>query len=147
MKTAKILTILSLLFLTFSLYAGTNPYKDDKSDVEQTISNYVKSIDSRNADALSKSVLNDGSIITLNNITNKVDQLSGRQLVDMVKNGQKGGWVRNVSVNSVDVDGNTAMAKVDISDSRLKESGFLSLIKENGNWKIAGQVTTLGLSK
>ena len=146
MKVSKILTVLSVLLISVSLFAG-NMLKEDKTDIEQIITNYVKSVDSRNVDNLSKALLNTGSVITLNSITNTLDHYSGDQFISLVKNGQKGGWVRNVTINSVDTDGSTAMAKVDITDSRLKQTGFFTLVKNNGSWKVASAVTTLELNK
>ncbi|MDR3611099.1 MAG: nuclear transport factor 2 family protein, partial [Ignavibacteriaceae bacterium] len=63
------------------------------------------------------------------------------------KGGQKGGWQRNVNIGDVDINGNTAVAKVDITDSKLKESGFVTLVKDNGSWKIASELSTLKLNK
>jgi len=147
MKRFNILTVLSVLLLSVSLFAGNNMLKEDKTDIEQAITNYVKSVDSRNADNLSKTLLSNGSIITLNSITKSVDHYSGDQFINLVKNGQKGGWVRNVSINSVDTDGNTATAQVNITDARLKQTGFFTLVKDNGAWKVASEVTTLELNK
>ena len=147
MKKVNILTVLSVLLFSVSLFAGNNMLKEDKAGIEQTVTNYVKSVDSRNADALSKTLLNNGSVITLNSITNNLEHYSGDQFINLVKNGQKGGWVRNVAINSVDIDGNTAIAKVNITDARLKQTGYFTLVKNNGNWKIASEVTTLELNK
>lgn len=147
MKTFKILALVAFLLMSFSLYARNNFTKDDKGDVEQVITNYVKNIDSRNADELSKTVLPTASIVTINDLTKNLDNFSATQFVNLVKNGQKGGWQRNVNVSSVEFDGNTAVAQVAITDSRLKETGYFTLVKDNGSWKIAGQVTTLQLNK
>ncbi len=147
MKKVNILTVLSVLLFSVSLFAGNNMLKEDKAGIEQTVTNYVKSVDSCNADALSKTLLNNGSVITLNSITNNLEHYSADQFINLVKNGQKGGWVRNVAINSVDIDGNTAIAKVNITDARLKQTGYFTLVKNNGNWKIASEVTTLELNK
>jgi hypothetical protein len=147
MKTIHILTVLSVLIFSVSIFAGDNMLKNDKDGIEQAITNYVKSVDSRNTDELSKTLMSSGSVITVNNITNKLDHYSGNQFINMVKNGQKGGWVRNVAVNSVETEGNTATAKVAITDARLKQIGFITLVKDNGNWKVASEVTTLELNK
>lgn len=147
MKTIHIVTVLAVLIFSVSIFAGNNMLKNDKDGVEQAITNYVKSVDSRNTDELSKTLLSTGSVITLNNITNKLDRYSGNQFINLVKNGQKGGWVRQVAVNSVDTDGNTATAKVAITDARLKQTGFITLVKDNGSWKVASEVTTLELNK
>ena len=83
----------------------------------------------------------------VNQLTNNVENYSSKQFVTLVKNGQKGGWQRNVSIGSVTIDGNIAVAKFDITDVKIKESGFVTLVKDNGTWKIAGQVSTLRLNK
>ena len=141
------LTLCALLFIAVTVKAAEKTYDQDKGDIEQTIDSFVKSVDSQNADALEKSLVENGAIVTLNTITNKLDNYTSANFVNLVKIGQKGGWVRNVTVNSVDVDGNTAIAKVEISDARLSESGFITLVKEANGWKIASEVTTLGLKK
>ena len=148
MKKLLIPTFLSVLFLVSAVFAGDNSSKkEDQGDVEQVITNFVKSVDTRDAGALSKAVIPSANIFTYNQIANKLDNYTASQFVDMVKNGQKGGWTRTVSVSGVEVDGNIASAKVDITDPRLKETGFVTLIKDGGTWKVATQVTTLGLNK
>ncbi len=147
MKTLKILMLVAFLALTFSAYAENNFVKEDQGEIEQVITNFVKSVDSRNANDLSKSILSSGSIVVVNDLTKSIDSYTGSQFVNLVKDGQKGGWQRNVNVSSVDLDGNTAIAKVDITDSRLKETGYFSLIKDNGAWKVAGEFTTLKFNK
>ena len=148
MKKVLVSTFLSVLFLASSiLAAGNDIKKEDKGDVEQVITNFVKSVDSRDAGTLSKSVISNANILTYNQIANKLDDYTASQFVDLVRNGQKGGWTRTVNVSSVDVDGNIASAKVDITDPRLKESGFVTLVKDDGAWKVASEVTTLSLNK
>ncbi len=146
MKAVKILLVLFLM-LSFVTLAENNPLQENKSNIEQAVTTFVKSVDNRKVDDLSNTLLSDGSIIIVNTLTKKVDNYSGKQFIDLVKNGQKGGWVRNVSVNSVDTDGNTAVVKVDITDARLKQSGYFTLVKDNGTWKVASEVATLGLNK
>jgi len=142
MKAVKYITIAISLLISMSLYAQA-----DQDGVEAVVTNFVKNIDSNNADALSKMVLPGGSIIVVNDLKKSIDQYSTDQLVNMVKNKQAGGWTRNVNISSVNVDGNTAVAMVNISDARLKQSGFITLLKDNGSWKVASQVTTLQLNK
>jgi hypothetical protein len=148
MKKVLVSSLFSILLLASSVFAGTNDVKkEDKGDVEQVVTNFVKSVDTRDAGSLSKSVISGGNIYTYNQIANKLDNYTASQFVDLVKNGQKGGWARTVSISSVDVEGNVASAKIDITDSRLKESGYVTLIKDNGTWKVATEVTTLSLNK
>ncbi len=148
MKTIKTLFIaVTFLLLPLSAFAGTNSAVTDQSDIEQAVTNFVKSVDSRNASDLQKTLYAEGTIITYNSFSNKVEHYTAGQFVDLVKGGQKGGWERQINFGSVDVNGNTAIAKIDITDPRIKESGYVTLIKDNGTWKIAGEVSTLGLNK
>ncbi len=142
-----LLTLFSFILVSAAVYAAGITNAGDKSDIEQTINAYVKSIDSQNADALQKSLMNDGSVITINSITKTINNYTASQFIGLVKNRQKGGWTRNVTIGSVSIDGNTATAQVEISDSRLVQSGFFTLIKEGNDWKIASDVTTLELKK
>jgi ABC-type arginine transport system ATPase subunit len=141
MKSLKVLVFALVLILSYSLFA------EDKGDIEQTINSYVKSVDTQNADAINKTVLSNASIITVNEITNNVDNYSTAQFVNLVKEGQKGGWQRNVNIDNIDITGKTAIAKVDITDSKVKESAYVTLVKNNGTWKIASQISTLSLNK
>jgi hypothetical protein len=148
MKKIILPAFLMVLFLLSTIFAGENNVKkEDKGDVEQVITNFVKSIDTRDANTLSKSVISGANIFLFNQISNKLDNYSGSQFVDLVRNGQKGGWIRTVSVSLVDVDGNIATAKINITDARLKESGYITLIKNDGMWMIATEATTLELNK
>lgn len=148
MKYYKILmTLFAFIFVAVAVRAADNTNANNKTEIEQTIDSYVKSIDTQNADALGKSLLNNGSVITINTISKTMNNYTASQFIDLVKSHQKGGWTRNVTVNSVNIDGNTATAKVEISDSRLMQSGFFTLIKEGNDWKIASDVTTLELKK
>jgi len=142
-----ILSLFVLLFTAVFSYAEGNSSADDKGDIEQAINTYVKSIDTQNADNLQKTIVQHGSIVTLNKITNKIDDYTASDFVALVKSHQKGGWVRNVSINSVEVNGTTATAKVEISDARLLRSGFFTLVKEGNTWKVASEVTSLELKK
>ena len=146
MKTSKIILVISILFISQFVYAENFSTKD-QTDIEQTITEYVKSVDNGNVDQLSKTVLPLASIVIVNQLTNNVENYSSAQFAILVKNGQKGGWQRNVTIGSVTIDGNIAVAKFDITDLKIKESGFVTLIKDNGTWKIAGQVTILRLNK
>jgi len=145
MKTTLIILGLSILF-SCQIYAGNFPTKD-QTEIEQAITEYVKSIDNRNIDLLSNSVLPLTSIVIVNQLTNKLENYSSSQFVSLVKNGQKGGWQRNVTFGPVSIEGNVAVAKIDITDLKIKESGFVTLIKDNGTWKIADHVSALQLNR
>ncbi len=142
MKSLKYLIVVLSLLIPLSLYAQA-----DQEGVETVVSSFVKSIDTNNSDALSKIVVPGGSIMVINEFKKDVEHYSTDELVNMVKNKKAGGWTRNLDISSVSVDGNTAVAKIVITDARIKQTGYLTLIKNNGSWKIAGQITTLGSNK
>ncbi len=148
MKTIKSLVVLvSLILIPISSFAAANMAGEDQTNVEQTVSNFVKSVDNRNTSELQKTIFTDGSFLTYNTFTNKVEHYTANQYVNLVNSGQKGGWERKVEFSSIDVSGNTALAKVAITDPRIKETGFISLIKDNGTWKIASEISTIQLNK
>lgn len=144
MKAARIILVSFLLVLisfAASAQAETNP--EDIEAVKQTIKTYVQSTDARNADQLEKVLYDNCNFISYNEITHKTSEMADGSFLDLVKDGKAGGWTRNLNINSVDVNDNMAVAKVEISDSKVKETGFLTLIKNNGSWKIMNGVSTL----
>jgi hypothetical protein len=146
MKTNMIVFGISILFFCQFIYAG-NLLTKDQTDIEQAITEYVRSVDNRNVDQLSNAVLPLTSIVIVNQLTNKVENYSSAQFISLVKDGQKGGWQRNVTFGPVTVDGDMAVAKIDITDLKIKESAFVTLIKDKGAWKIADHVSRLQLNK
>ncbi len=148
MKLYKLMMVaFSILLINIAVFGGEDTASQEKTKIDKVITTYVKSIDTRNTTNLSNSVISNGTFIVINDIRKMDENYSSNQLIDLVKNGQKGGWLRKVAINSVNVKGNTAVANVDITDSRLKESGFITLVNENGNWKIVSEVATLQLNK
>lgn len=147
MKNVKIiLTSLMLLLMTFASFAANNSGNDEQA-VKQSIETFVKGVDTRNVDAIKNVISSDASFVTVNTLTKKNEEYSHDALVDMVKSGKMGGWARTLTVSTVDVNDNVAMAKVEMTDARLKRTGYISLVKDNGAWKVVSEVTTLGLNK
>jgi hypothetical protein len=73
--------------------------------------------------------------------------MSKGDYINNIKSGTIGGWVAKLSINSIDVNDNTAMAKIELVDPRVKQSGYLTLIKVNGEWEILNGVYTLDTVK
>jgi Putative lumazine-binding len=146
MKVASLLiAAIMLLFVSTSFGRANNPADEDA--VKQVIQDYIKGTDSQNADVLEKILYPDGNYYNYNTFTNKASEMTNDQFLSKVRNRQIGGWVRKLSINSVDVNDNTAIAKVEISDTRLNQHGYLTLIKEEGNWKIMSGAYTLETAK
>lgn len=141
MKPAKILVAVFSFFLISSLFAASNP--QDVEAIKEVIKSYVTSVDMRNADNLEKVLYSEGNYVNYNKISNQTLQMSNDEFIDMVKKGRAGGWTRELNVNNVDVNSNTAIAKVEIVDSKVKQSGYLTLVKDKDTWKIVTSAYTL----
>lgn len=142
MKGLTILTIFLSALLLSSADAKIPP-ADDSDAVKQVIQSYAESIDKRNAGALENLIYNNAKFINFNKATNEVTEITDDALIESLKKGKTGGWARELSINSVDVNENTAVAKVELTDAKLKQTGYVTLIKDDGSWKIFNGVYTL----
>lgn len=143
MKVLSLIVGLSMLLLIPSTYAKKSNNPADVEAVKQVIQDYVKGTDSQNVDMLEKILYPSGNYFSFNTVTNKVSQMTNDEYLDRVKKKQTGGWERQLNINSVDVNDNTAMAKIEIQDARMKQHGYLTLVKEDGKWKIMSGAYTL----
>ena len=143
MKIVNLILGFTMLLLLSTTYAISNNNPADVDAVKQVIQDYVKGTDSRNVDALQKILYPSGNYFSYSTITNKASEMTNDQFLDRVKKGQTGGWERQLNISSVDVNDNTAIAKVEITDARMKQHGYLTLIKEDGGWKIMSGAYTL----
>jgi hypothetical protein len=142
MKGLTVLAILVLAFLS-STNANKFPDSDDSEAVKKVIQSYAESIDKRNAKALEEVIYTNAQFINFNKATNQLTETNEEALVDALEKGKAGGWTRQLNINSVDVNGNTAVAKVELTDAKLKQTGYVTLIKDNGSWKIFNGVYAL----
>jgi Putative lumazine-binding len=147
MKVMNLLvTAIVLLFVSTSFALRANNPADEDA-VKQVIQDYIKGTDAQNADALEKILYPEGNYYNYNTLTNKASETTNDKFLEKVKNRQIGGWDRKLNISSVDVNDNTAIAKIEISDTRIKQHGYLTLIKEDGNWKIMSGAYTLETAK
>ncbi len=146
MKIVKLILGLTMLTI-FSTYAMKQNNPADVEAVKQVIQDYIQGTDTRNVDALENILYPTGNYFNFNSVTNKVSEMTNDQFLEKVKKGQTGGWERQLNINSVDVNDNTAMAKIEISDARMKQHGYLTLVKEEGKWKIMSGAYTLETAK
>jgi ketosteroid isomerase-like protein len=139
-----LVSLLMVFLISISCFANEPAQKDE---IEKTINNYVTSTDSRDVNSLEKTLYSDARLVTVNKITNKTSAQTSGQLVELVKTGRAGGWKRNLEVSSVDGNDNVATAKVSISDPSVKQTGYMSLVKDGDSWKIVSGVFTLESNK
>jgi hypothetical protein len=126
--------ILSVLFLTNLAFANTPPADD--TAVKQAIEKYAKSTDDKDGSGVESVFYKEALIYSVNKFNNKVSEMTLDEYVDGIKKGRFGGWERDLSIESVDVYGNTAVAKVMLKDAKLKQTEYLSLVKMDDGWKI-----------
>ncbi|OGU35844.1 MAG: hypothetical protein A2068_06070 [Ignavibacteria bacterium GWB2_35_6b] len=135
MLNKNVLTILfAVLFLASAAY--TTVSAADDAAVKQAIEKYAKSTDDKDASGVSSVFHKDAVVYTVNQFNNKVTEMSLAEYVDEIKKGKFGGWERSLAIDQVEVYGNTAVAKVTLKDSKLKQTEFLSLVKMGNDWKI-----------
>ncbi len=140
MKTLKLISILFALFFFTSVYA-VNP--TDESAVKQVITNYFSGIDGRNSDAVKESLYPDATVLTVNTIIDKTTRFSTDDIISQLKKGTLGGWKREVNISSFEANDKTAMAKIEITAPKMKQISYLSLINDNGIWKIVSEVSLI----
>ena len=142
MKALKFLSAILVLFLSVSGFAE-NPDQAEESAVKQAITNYFSGIDSRNPEIVGHSLDSDATVLSINNISNKTSRLSADDVIIQVKKGTLGGWKRAVKFDNLDFNGKTAMAKVELSDAKVIQTGYVSLVNDNGEWKIVSDVSII----
>lgn len=143
MKLVKTIALVLVLFVFNGIASAASNSPAEENAIKQAVTDYVQSIDTRNTDEFSKVVSDEASFVGYNSFTKKVTYLDASKVVDNLKTNRMGGWTRNVEVSSVDLSGNTAMAKIVITDSRIKQSEYISLIKDGDNWKIVSSTSYL----
>lgn len=143
MKFTKILFTL-MVFVSAFVFAN-NP--KDEADVRQALSDYYSAIDSRNSSVVEEALYQDATVLTINTITNKTSKISANDLIDKVKKGGLGGWKREVKVGNIDFNDKAAIAKVEIADTKVKQISFVTLVNDEGKWKVVTDVSTLSPNK
>jgi len=135
-RVSVIVLILSFSVLTFGM---VNPSPSEETTVKSTIEKF----ENNDSNTLNNILFKDFSFVKCNNFTKSQTPLTRGEYIDMVKSGKIGAWKSKLNINSVDVQNNTAVAKVELLDTRVKESGFITLLKVDGNWQILSGVYTL----
>lgn len=143
-------SIYSLAFailISVSIFANNPVNPVDKSEIETVIKDYVTSTDNKDVDELQKLFYDKAAFVCINKISDKVVECDKDTYLEKVKTGKLGGWTRNFVVENVDINDETAVAKVVITDKRLKQVEFISLAKMDGHWQIVSRTYTLEVNK
>jgi Putative lumazine-binding len=144
MKVAKGISVAMLIIaFSFMTFARTSSSSNEDSTVKLAVEKFVSASQDKNSKDL-ESILSDNfSFFNYNSITKEGAQMTKGDYINNIKKGAIGGWVSKLNINSIDVSDNTAMAKIELVDTRVKQSGYLTLIKVNGEWEILNGVYTL----
>ena len=134
MKIKALMAALLSIFIFSSVAIAAVPA--DEEAVKQAITTYVTGTDSKNTSAL-ESVFHDAAtFVGHNKLRNQYTSYSSSEYINAVKRGRMGGWKRDLTITQVDVADGTAMAKIIVSDKKLRQHEYVSLIKVDGAWKI-----------
>jgi ketosteroid isomerase-like protein len=137
MKTSKIISVFFLtIFLTASSFAISKLSDKDVASVKKAVQEFVKNTDTRNVNGLEKTLSERSTFVSTNAISNKTSEYTYSEYLSAIRAGQVGGWERQLEILNIDANGNTAVAKISCKDPRTTQTGFVTLIKDGGDWKI-----------
>lgn len=148
MKTTKILSILLLtFFFTASSFAASKLSEQDAAAVKKAVQEFVKSTDARDIAGLEKALSEKATFVNTNGISNRTSEFSYGEYLSAIREGRVGGWERQLEILNIDSHGNTAVAKIACKDSRMTQTGYVTLVKEGGNWKIISSAFYMSKNK
>jgi hypothetical protein len=129
------LVLLAVGVLTSSAFAQT----DEKEAVKVTLNNYLKAHATGDQEAARKAFHTDGNLIwikdgkyTTRSFAEFVSGFNGKAAADEDK--------RKRSIESIDVAGNAASAKIVLDYPAVRFVDYMTLLKIDGEWKIVSKV-------
>lgn len=134
MITGSSVALLSML----DMNAHRDAQSDVPTDVRKVIERFVKAGDARNIDQLD-TVLHDHFRVVANQLMGSaaVNVISKEQYLSLMREGKLGGDSRTLDIQSLDVIGKNASAKVKITGKTLTFESFYHLIQNNeGHWQL-----------
>lgn len=134
MKQVKLIALACLLSAGFACKAQNNSMKD----IETTITEFSKAGDESDAKKLA-TYLDDNYRVVMNRLfgSSEVSVLNKDLYLSKIESKEFGGDKREVSVQSISVNGSTASAKVTFKGSKMTFVSLLSLVQDSeGNWKL-----------
>ena len=148
MRSFKILSILFLSFLFISSsFAASKLSDEDMAAVKNTVQEFEKYWDTQDADGMEKIISENASFVQVIAVTKKNSEFNSSDYLNAIRNKHIGGWERQLDIINVDAAGNTAFAKVVAKDPRMTSTGFITLVKENNDWKIVCATSYMELNQ
>lgn len=137
MRKISSLVMVLVVFLTFSsIFAG-------EKEVRDAVNKYVTSINSKDDGGLNDVLYKSVMIVGVNKIINKSDDYNKDSFVAAVKSGRIGGWGKDINIKMVNDNDRVATAYVEISNAKLVQREYVTLVLDGGKWKITGSVYSI----
>ena len=131
----------TLLFaFLISIFAlGAAAQASEKDAVRVPLENYIKGHETGSSEHMKKAFHTEGNLIFIRegnfstrSFTEYVNGMSGKPAADEAS--------RKRSIESIDVAGNAAVAKIILDYPSTRFVDYMSLLKINGEWKIVAKV-------
>ncbi len=142
MKNKLLLRFTAILFIMFNVLSVA---QTEKSDVDSFVNDYLQNLNTNNTSGIVKVIHEEGAFFGVNAITNKTVKNSAEEYIELIKTGRLGGWNGTATVNHVSMNTNIASADIQITNGRLKQTQYLTLLKTDDGWKVVN--ATYSLSK
>ncbi|MEP4533819.1 MAG: nuclear transport factor 2 family protein [Cyclobacteriaceae bacterium] len=132
--------------LLAGIFACTAQKTSDKEAIESAIVKFAKSGDENDSDKLSE-VLDNNYRVVMNQlfgttVTTTVDRAT---YLGKIESKEWGGDTRRVNVLMIDVNGNNAVAKVEMKGEKLTMTSYFLLVKDvDGEWKLVTDLPKVG---
>ena len=126
-------------FLISILTLGVAAQTSDKDAVRVPLENYIKGHETGSSEHMKKAFHTEGNLIfirdgsyTTRSFADYVNGMSGKPAADEAN--------RKRMIESIDVSGNAAFAKIVLDYPTTRFVDYMSLLKINGEWKIVSKV-------
>ncbi len=133
----KNILVMALIVCSAITVFALNNLPAEEENIKQVVSDFIISIDNKDATLLESIILEEGTFVNVN-LKNEVEALSSSELITRVKSGKMGGWKRDFEVSEIELDKNIAIAKVKINSPKVNQLHNFSLVKIGEQWKITG---------
>ena len=135
-----LLTLLGIFFSNLS-----QAQQVEVTAVRQTILSMAKAADQSNATELDQ-YLDTNYRVVMNQLfgSTEVSILSKAVYLEKIRNREFGGDTREISIDHVVINGNSASAQVTFAGAKLTFVSLITLIKDQGGqWKLIGEIPTV----
>ena len=135
-----LLTLLGIFFSNLN-----QPQQVEVTAVRQTILSMAKAADQSNATELDQ-YLDTNYRVVMNQLfgSTEVSILSKAVYLEKIRNREFGGDTREISIDHVVINGNSASAQVTFAGTKLTFVSLITLIKDQGGqWKLIGEIPTV----